>query len=95
MGKKEVWCELQAMHAVGHFHGGDWQDMPFQWWRWTSNVAQHHVAHGIRSARVRKCDEDRFEFKFVNEPDPAQPGVALDFTISIWRHGKHLDFYVS
>ena len=38
-------------------------------------------------------DADWFEFNFVNDPDPAQPGPHPYFTIMLWKEGgKRLKF---
>ena len=66
----------------------------FQWWRWVANVAQHRVDRGVRSAWARKRQADWFEFMFVNDPDPAQPGTHPYFTIMLWKEGARLKFRV-
>ena len=97
MGKTEVWRALQEMDAAGSFDGMALVDISdgvaFQWWRWVANVAQHRVAGGVCSAWVRKRQADWFEFMFVNDPDPAQPGTHPYFTIMLWKEGgKRLKF---
>ena len=60
-----------------------------------ANIAQDQVGHGVRSAWVRKMDADWFEFNFVNDPDPAQPGTHPYFTIMLWKEGgNRLQFRV-
>ena len=98
MGKTEVWRALQVMDAAGSFDDGRWLDISdgvaFQWWRWVANVAQHRVDFGVRSAWVRKRQADWFQFMFVTDPDPAQPGTHPDFTIMLWKEGVRLKFRV-
>ena len=98
MGKTEVWRALQVMDAAGSFDDGRWLDISdgvaFQWWRWVANVAQHRVDFGVRSAWVKKRQADWFQFIFVIDPDPAQPGTHPDFTIMLWKEGARLKFRV-
>ena len=99
MGKKEVWGALQRMDAASAFDQWHWLDISdgahFQWWRWIANIAQARVGHGVRSAWVRKREAHWFEFMFVNDPDPAQPGTHPYFTIMLWKEdGKRLEFRV-
>ena len=99
MGKTEVWRALQAMDAAGSFDGMALVDISdgvaFQWWRCVANVAQGRVGHGVRSAWVRKRQADWFEFNFVNDPDPTQPGTHPYSTIMLWKEGgKRLQFRV-
>ena len=98
MSKTEVWRALQLMDAAGSFDDGRWLDISdgvaFQWWRWVANVAQHRVDFGVRSAWVRKRQADWFEFTFVSDPDPTQPGTHPYFTIMLWKEGARLKFRV-
>ena len=77
MGKKEVWGELQKMDAAGAFNKWwHWLNISkgyFQCWRWLANIAQDRIDFGVREARVKKNDDDWFQFLFVNDPDLAQP----------------------
>ena len=96
LGKNEVWNKLQAMR--GEFEKHHWVDISdtgFGWWRWVANIAQHRIDFGVREAWVTKNQADWFEFMFVNDPDPAQPGTHPHFTIMLWKErGKRLEFRV-